>query len=164
NACPGDRLSRQAIRGVTLPGDTFLIRCFLMDTRSKAQSTGTTIQAGRTIPSLRWWIGSLIGTKRGRALVSLYHLPQDHPRITLTERQMSLADHQEDKSPARTPPRWRDLRKLPQTWGTIIAKSFTDPVFFFIADWFPIYLVSKGIALKSGSIAVWIPCIAADLG
>jgi ACS family hexuronate transporter-like MFS transporter len=37
-------------------------------------------------------------------------------------------------------------------------------VFFFIADWFPIYLVAKGIALKSGLIAVWIPFVAADLG
>ena len=61
-------------------------------------------------------------------------------------------------------PRWRDLLKLPQTWGTIIARTFTDPVFFFIADWFPIYLVTKGIALKSGLVAVWVPFIAADLG
>lgn len=94
----------------------------------------------------------------------LYHLPQDHPRITIAERQMILADHKEDEPPAVTPPRWRDLLKLPQTWGTIIARSFTDPVWFFIADWFPIYLVAKGIALKSGLIAIWIPFIAADLG
>lgn len=94
----------------------------------------------------------------------LYHLPQDHPRISSAERQMILADHYEDDPPAVTPPRWRDLLKLPQTWGTIIARSFTDPVWFFIADWFPIYLVAKGIALKSGLIAIWIPFIAADLG
>lgn len=93
-----------------------------------------------------------------------YHLPQDHPRISAAERQMILADHKEDQPLAATPPRWRDLLKLPQTWGTIIARSFTDPVWFFIADWFPIYLVAKGIALKSGLIAVWIPFIAADLG
>lgn len=94
----------------------------------------------------------------------LYHLPQDHPRIGAAERQMILSDHSDDAAPTATPPRWRDLLKLPQTWGTIIARSFTDPVFFFIADWFPIYLVAKGIALKSGLIAVWIPFIAADLG
>jgi MFS transporter, ACS family, hexuronate transporter len=94
----------------------------------------------------------------------LYHLPQHHPRISAAERQMILADHKEDQPLAATSPRWRDLLKLPQTWGTIIAKGFTDPVWFFIADWFPIYLVAKGIALKSGLIAVWIPFIAADLG
>jgi len=54
--------------------------------------------------------------------------------------------------------------KLPQTWGTVIAKTFTDPVWFFVTDWFPIYLVAKGVELKSGLIAVWIPFIAADLG
>ena len=59
---------------------------------------------------------------------------------------------------------WQSLLKLPQTWGTIIAKTFTDPVWFFIVDWFPIYLVAKGIPLRSGLIAVWVPFIAADLG
>jgi ACS family hexuronate transporter-like MFS transporter len=94
----------------------------------------------------------------------MYHLPRDHPRISTSERQMILADHQEDPPSAVASPRLRDLLRLPQTWGTIIARSFTDPVWFFIADWFPIYLVAKGIALKSGLIAVWIPFIAADLG
>jgi ACS family hexuronate transporter-like MFS transporter len=94
----------------------------------------------------------------------LYHLPQDHPRIGAAELQMILADHKEDEPPTKTAPHWRDLLKLPQTWGTIVARSFTDPVWFFIADWFPIYLVAQGIALKSGLIAVWIPFIAADLG
>src|SRR5262249_24305464 len=59
---------------------------------------------------------------------------------------------------------WRDLLKLPQTWGTIIARSFTDPVWFFIADWFPIYLAAKGIGLRNGFVAVGVPFIAADLG
>lgn len=94
----------------------------------------------------------------------LYHPPQDHPRISIAEREMILADHAKDEPPTDTRPRWRDLLKLPQTWGTIIARSFTDPVWFFITDWFPIYLVAKGISLKSGLIAVWIPFIAADLG
>jgi ACS family hexuronate transporter-like MFS transporter len=61
-------------------------------------------------------------------------------------------------------PRWRDLLKLPQTWGVIVSKGLTDPVWFFVTDWFPIYLVAKGIPLKSGLIAVWIPFLAADLG
>jgi MFS transporter, ACS family, hexuronate transporter len=45
-----------------------------------------------------------------------------------------------------------------------VAKTFTDPVWFFITDWFPIYLVAKGIALRNDLIALWIPFIAADLG
>jgi MFS transporter, ACS family, hexuronate transporter len=57
-----------------------------------------------------------------------------------------------------------DLLKLPQTWGTIVAKALTDPVWFFVTDWFPIFLVAKGIELKTGLIAVWVPFVAADLG
>ena len=96
----------------------------------------------------------------------LYYPPEAHPRITQTELEMIVADKRGSSAPqvATSHPRWRDLLKLPQTWGTIIAKASTDPVYFFIAEWFPIYLVAKGIELKSGLIAVWIPFIAADLG
>jgi ACS family hexuronate transporter-like MFS transporter len=95
-----------------------------------------------------------------------YHLPKDHPRVSDEERHMILADADgADNALLKTPrSRWVDLLRLPQTWGVIIARSFTDPVWFFIADWFPIYLVAKGIPLKSGLIAIWIPFIAADLG
>src|ERR1700730_14778871 len=94
----------------------------------------------------------------------LYYTPQEHPRIGHAERSMVLVDTQEPGSERKVHPRWRDLLKLRQTWGTIIARAFPDPVYFFIADWFPIYLVAKGISLKSGLIAVWIPFLAADLG
>ncbi len=59
---------------------------------------------------------------------------------------------------------WLGLLKLPQTWGTIVSKTLTDPVWFFITDWFPIYLLAKGISHRSGLFALWIPFIAADLG
>ena len=94
----------------------------------------------------------------------MYYPPQDHPSISDAELQMILADRDDATTISKSRPRWRDLLKLPQTWGTIIARSFTDPVWFFVTDWFPIYLVAKGISLKSGLIAVWVPFIAADLG
>jgi len=94
----------------------------------------------------------------------LYYRPEEHPRISEDERNMILADKSEGAVAGRTAPRWRDLLKLPQTWGAIICRSFADPVYFFIADWFPIYLVAKGISLKSGLIAIWIPFVGADLG
>ena len=94
-----------------------------------------------------------------------YFLPQDHPRIMPDEREMILSESvaSADAQTNRRP-RWKDLLKLPQTWGTIVAKALTDPVWFFVTDWFPIYLVAKGISLKSGLIAIWVPFIAADLG
>jgi MFS transporter, ACS family, hexuronate transporter len=98
----------------------------------------------------------------------LYHPPESHTRISQPELEIIVADKREANAPesARNDARvrWSDLLKLPQTWGTIIAKSCTDPVFFFITEWFPIYLVSKGITLKSSLIALWIPFVAADIG
>src|SRR5262249_7994418 len=38
------------------------------------------------------------------------------------------------------------------------------PVWFFITDWFAIYLVTKGINPEQGLLAFWIPFAAADLG
>jgi ACS family hexuronate transporter-like MFS transporter len=96
----------------------------------------------------------------------LYYPPEGHSRIGQAELAMIVADKQESDAShqGKARLRWTDLLNLPQTWGIIIAKASTDPVFFFITEWFPIYLVAKGIELKSGLIAIWIPFIAADLG
>jgi ACS family hexuronate transporter-like MFS transporter len=96
----------------------------------------------------------------------LYYPPETHARINPAELEMIASDKRaSDCQPdAESKPQWSDLLNLPQTWGAIIAKAFTDPVFFFVTEWFPIYLVAKGIELKSGLIAIWIPFIAADVG
>ena len=96
----------------------------------------------------------------------LYYPPEEHARITTEELDLIAKDKAEGQHAVavHVRPHWRDLLKLPQTWGTIVAKTFTDPVFFFITEWFPIYLVAKGIELKSGLIAVSIPFVAADVG
>lgn len=94
----------------------------------------------------------------------IYQPPNLHSRITESERAL-LAEDKRDLKPSNSPrPRWHELLKLPQTWGTIVARTFTDPVWFFITDWFPIYLVAKGIDLRNGVLAIWVPFIAADLG
>jgi len=95
-----------------------------------------------------------------------YHPPESHPRISQAERQMILADKQ-DRSlelSGRSPLGWQTLLRLPQTWAAIVSKALTDPVWFFVTDWFPIYLVAKGIELRTGLIAIWIPFLAADCG
>jgi MFS transporter, ACS family, hexuronate transporter len=96
----------------------------------------------------------------------LYYPPEAHSRISQSELEMLAADKRESQSTEaqKRSPRWSELLRLPQTWGTIVARAFPDPVFFFIAEWFPIYLVAKGIELRNGLIAVWIPFVATDLG
>ena len=97
----------------------------------------------------------------------LYHPPESHPRISDAEREMILNDRVEFEETHETKTeksKWSDLLKLPQTWGIIAARTLTDPVWFFITDWFAIYLVSEGINPEQGLLAFWIPFVAADLG
>ena len=97
----------------------------------------------------------------------LYHPPESHPRISEAEREMILRDRielaEQDQSTEHKT-RWRDLINLPQTWAIIAARTMTDPVWFFITDWFAIYLLTKGINPEQALLAFWIPFVAADLG
>ena len=97
----------------------------------------------------------------------IYYSPENHPRISIEEKEMILADRKEsidedDKDLPR--PKLIELLKLKQTWGVIVARAFTDPIWFFIADWLMILLVSKGFRPEDTLLAFWIPFVAADLG
>jgi len=63
--------------------------------------------------------------------------------------------------PARS---WTSLLRRRETWGIVLGKALTDPVWFFITDWFAIYLVSKGFKIENTLLGFWIPFLAADLG
>ena len=98
-----------------------------------------------------------------------YHPPEAHPRITEAERAMIAADRAEEHAEAAEekgalPPRWSELLRLRQTWGAIAAKGLTDPVWFMIADWFAIYLVSRGYSLEETVAGYWVPFLGSGLG
>ncbi len=93
-----------------------------------------------------------------------YYSPEDHPWISPEERAYILAGRDEGGSASTTPLSYRTLLALPQTWGIVIGKALTDPVWFFITDWFAIYLVSRGYRLEESLLAFWVPFLAADLG
>lgn len=99
--------------------------------------------------------------------LSVYRRPEDHPRLSAEEREDILANRGDTSgagdAPARQIP-YRRLLRMPQTWGYVIPKSFTDPVWFFITDWFAIYLVARGFALEETLIGFWVPFLAADFG
>jgi MFS transporter, ACS family, hexuronate transporter len=93
-----------------------------------------------------------------------YHSPEEHPRISPEERAYILAGRDEsDVAGSPTLP-YRTLLALPQTWGIVVGKALTDPVWFFITDWFAIYLVTRGYRLEESLLAFWVPFLAADLG
>jgi MFS transporter, ACS family, hexuronate transporter len=96
----------------------------------------------------------------------LYYPPEGHPRLSKAELDLILkskADFSHDLSKSSVTG-WFQLLKQRQTWGVVLGRAFIDPVWFFIADWFVIYLISKGVTLKEGLLVFWIPFVAADLG
>ena len=99
--------------------------------------------------------------------LALYRKPEDHPLITEEERDMILRDRNEvdpaENAGGEALP-YATLLRLPQTWGYVVSKTFTDPVWFFITDWFAIYLVSRGFSVEEGLLAFWVPFLAADAG
>lgn len=137
---------------------------------------------GALAPLIVLWIYHVFGSWRPAFVITgslgfawlllfraFYHSPETHPRLSAEERTYILADRddrlgegtgaqQEARLPVRT------LLSLPQTWGVIAAKTLTDPVWFFITDWFAIYLVSRGFRLEDSLFAFWLPFLAADAG
>jgi ACS family hexuronate transporter-like MFS transporter len=104
---------------------------------------------------LLWWILFRI----------VYRRPEEHPRLSAAERDYIISDRAE-LAPTATgvPLSYRQLLSLPQTWGIMLGKALTDPVWFFITDWFAIYLVSKKFNLEDSLLVFWIPFVAADVG
>jgi ACS family hexuronate transporter-like MFS transporter len=98
-----------------------------------------------------------------------YQPPETHPRVGAEERQMILAERAAERA-AEAPTAeervasTRSLLALPQTWGVLAGRGLTDPVWFMIADWFAIYLVSMGFKLEETALGFWVPFLAADLG
>lgn len=98
-----------------------------------------------------------------------YYPPEHHPGISAGERAMILESRkQEQRSGAETEPvsaaRWTALLRMRNTWGIVLGRALTDPVWFFVTDWFAIYLVSKGFTVQGTLLSFWIPFLAADLG
>jgi MFS transporter, ACS family, hexuronate transporter len=94
----------------------------------------------------------------------VYRRPEEHPRVSAQEREYILAGRDEQTTTSEARLGYATLFRLPQTWGYVLSKAFTDPVWFFITDWFPVYLVAKGFTLEETLLGFWVPFIAADLG
>jgi len=70
-----------------------------------------------------------------------------------------------DAAEAAAPPlSWTELAGSRTVWGIILARTLSDPGWFFVSDWFAVFLVSRGFALEQSASGLWAPFLAADLG
>ena len=62
-------------------------------------------------------------------------------------------------------PRWRELLRHRQVWAIVVARFFTDPVWWLYITWLPLYLSrARGFSLKEIGMFAWVPYVAADAG
>jgi ACS family hexuronate transporter-like MFS transporter len=129
-------------------------------------------------PALVVWLLHVFGTWRPVFLITgalgflwllawmaMYHRPEEHPRIGDSERAMILESRSgagESREPARAP--LSTLIRYRQTWGVVLAKAILDPYWFLVADWFALFLESRGFKLEDTLLGFWVPFVCADLG
>ena len=95
--------------------------------------------------------------------VFLYHPPETHPRITAEEKAYVLADPPVAAGAAKA--NWKELLRHEQTWGLLLARFFSDPVWWFYLFWLPKYLVEqRGFTMIEMGMLAWMPYLTADTG
>lgn len=90
-----------------------------------------------------------------------FHLPEDHPKISDSERQLILAE----RSPQIAKQSWTSLLRYKEFWGLLVARVVSDFPFYFFLFWLPQYLIdARGFDLRGIALFAWLPWVAADLG
>ena len=96
----------------------------------------------------------------------MYRLPEEHPNISAKELAYIQAGRASDPVSEAAQPRvtWCNLLRYRQTWGIVLGRFFLDPYWFFMAEWFALYLKSKGFSMEESALGFWAPFLGADLG
>jgi ACS family hexuronate transporter-like MFS transporter len=122
-------------------------------------NTGATLGSALAPPLIVWlqlgfgWRTTFVATGAlGFAWLALwlwvYRRPGEHRWITAAE---------------RVP--WRELLKMREVQGIVIARFFGDPVWWLYLIWLPLYLHNaRGFTLANIGLSAWIPFVAADAG
>jgi ACS family hexuronate transporter-like MFS transporter len=103
---------------------------------------------GAIAPVMVIWLYSSLGSWRpafvitgllGLVWLAVWHRIYRSPEPATTARAAGIDELAQ--------PSWISLLRRRETWGIVLGKALTDPVWFFITDWFAVYLVSKGFKL-----------------
>jgi MFS transporter, ACS family, hexuronate transporter len=99
------------------------------------------------------------------AWAATYHRPEDHPHISDSERALILRTRSGAGEPLVAPHnQLRAIVRYRQTWGIVLTRAILDPYWFLVADWFAVFLVSRGFNLEDTLVGFWVPFVCADIG
>lgn len=96
----------------------------------------------------------------------LYRAPEQHERISAEELDYIQKGRSSSPVDDASLPKvgFLKLLRYRQTWGLMLGRFLLDPYWFFMAEWFAIYLKSKGFSLNQSVLGFWAPFLGADLG
>jgi ACS family hexuronate transporter-like MFS transporter len=112
------------------------------------------------------WQWAFIGTGAVGLLwlalwIPIYRRPEEHPRVSPAE----LAHIHSDPPEPTGKIRWITLLAKRQTWGFILGKFLTDPVWSFYLFWLPTFLKDKyGVKLGAVAAPLIVIYVMADVG
>lgn len=96
-----------------------------------------------------------------------YRAPAVHPRLSEAERAHIVSDQPPADAAAALESRrpWLSLFRHRQLWALVVARFFSDPIWWFLIAWLPNYLrAERGFSLALIGLLAWIPFLFADLG
>ncbi len=97
--------------------------------------------------------------------IAIFRLPQEHPRITAEELALIRESGVIAKPAPNTGIRYFNLLRYRETWGLLLSRFFSDPVWWFYLFWLPKYLVEKrGFTMAEMGMLAWLPYLTADVG
>jgi ACS family hexuronate transporter-like MFS transporter len=93
----------------------------------------------------------------------LYDTPEQSTHITEEERRLLAGSVPAAKQSLVI--RYVDLLKFRTTIGLLVARIFSDPVWWFYLFWLPKYLTEgRALSMKQMGYMVWIPYLTSDIG
>jgi len=93
----------------------------------------------------------------------LYRLPEEHPAIT--EAELAYIQSGPRVVCEGEKPTTMQLLRKPDIWGLMLARFFSDPVWWFYLFWLPSFLQEqRGFTLAQIAFFGWMPYLASDAG
>jgi MFS transporter, ACS family, hexuronate transporter len=100
------------------------------------------------------------------ACLAWYQVPSRHRLITPQE--LDYIKGQSSDARNHDPPLptigWRQLLGCRQLWGIMLGRFLFDPYWFFVSEWFPLFLKSRGFSLEESVLGLAAPLTASIFG
>lgn len=94
-----------------------------------------------------------------------YRKPEEHPHITDEELAYIQAGRSSPAGAVDAPRvTWFKVLRYRQTWGLVLGRFLLDPFWFLMAEWYALYLKSKGFSMGQSILGFWAPFLGAGLG